>query len=286
MIPGVNLGNYSVIVRSDIRNQVPEVNESNNTGISSSQVTLDVEALALGTPDTGNLGQGQYVYYRVDVTAGETLKIALDGQSDNAINELYVRYGEMPTRGQFDFTVTAPFVSDPNVIIPTTQAGTYYIMAYGDNVSSNQTNYSIDAEILPFGISHLSTNQGGNSGQVTLQLQGAKFDGLTKVELIDGNTIIQPIWYDIIDPTRMTVTFDLTGKPVGQYDLHAFAEQTFLDVSETTGEVIPETIRYDDVTLADQFTIIEGRSSSSSTTVDAVSRQIRQFVLLLCRNCQ
>jgi subtilase family serine protease len=264
IIPGVNLGNYHVIVRSDIRNQVPEVNENNNTGVSGSQITLDVEALTLGAPDTGNLGQGQYVYYRVDVEAGETLKLALDGQSDNALNELYVRYGEMPTRGQFDFTVSEPFVSDPNVIIPSTQAGTYYIMAYGDSVPTNQTNYSIQAEILPFGISHLSTNQGGNSGQVTLQLQGAKFDELTKVELIDGNTIIQPIWYDIIDPTRMTVTFDLKGKPVGQYDLHAFAEQTFLDVSENTGEVIPETIRYDDVTLTDQFTIVEGGGAAAA----------------------
>ncbi|WP_198648553.1 CARDB domain-containing protein, partial [Cyanothece sp. BG0011] len=139
VVPGVNLGDYHVIVRSDIRNQVPEVDESNNVGVSGEQVTLDVEVLTLDTPDTGTLAQGQAIYYRFDANAGQAIRLQLDSSSDQAFNELYVSYGEMPTRGQFDLTTVQPFNADPEIVIPIEQTGTYYVLAYGDQVSGTPT---------------------------------------------------------------------------------------------------------------------------------------------------
>jgi subtilase family serine protease len=49
-LPGVLPGAYKVLVRSDILNQVPESNEVNNFGASLAGVSVDAEALALGTP--------------------------------------------------------------------------------------------------------------------------------------------------------------------------------------------------------------------------------------------
>ncbi|WP_053540396.1 ELWxxDGT repeat protein [Anabaena sp. WA102] len=58
-LPGVVPGDYQVIIRSDIRNEIPESNESNNLKATLDKVNMDVERLILGTPSTGSLAQGQ-----------------------------------------------------------------------------------------------------------------------------------------------------------------------------------------------------------------------------------
>ena len=112
-LPGVLPGDYYAIVRSDIRNQIPESNESNNLKASLDQFNADAERLELGTADTGSLAQGQAVYYKVDVAAGETLRVKFDSASTTAANELYIRYGEMPSRSQFDFGILRCISSRP-----------------------------------------------------------------------------------------------------------------------------------------------------------------------------
>jgi subtilase family serine protease/protocatechuate 3,4-dioxygenase beta subunit len=221
IVPGVNLGNYHVIVRSDIRNQVPEVNEGNNAGVSSNQVTLDVEALTLDIPDTGNLGQGQSTYYRFHATAGQAIRLKLDSSADQSFNELYVRYGTMPTRGQFDLTTVQPFNADPEIIIPIEQTGTYYILAYGDQVAGTPS-YEIVAQDIPFSITDVATDTIGNTGEATLEIRGAKFapDTIFQLRAADGSLITAENIY-LENSTLAYVTFDLFGATVGLYDVQA-----------------------------------------------------------------
>ena len=124
-----------MIVRSDIRNNLPEIDEDNNLAASVDQFNLDVEQLLLDTPTTGTLGEDQAVYYRVDVEAGETLLVEFDSESVNGANELYVSYGEIPTRSQFDYSFNNALSPDQEIVIPSTQSGTYFVMAYGDGVN-------------------------------------------------------------------------------------------------------------------------------------------------------
>jgi Subtilase family/SdrD B-like domain/Cadherin-like/Putative Ig domain/CARDB/Domain of unknown function (DUF4114)/Bacterial pre-peptidase C-terminal domain len=223
-LPGVLPGNYHVIIRSDIRNAVPELDESNNLGASLDQFALDAELLELGTPDTGTLGQGQAVYYRIEAEAGQTLKISLDSASDDGFNELYLRYGEMPTRGQFDFTTKAPFVNDPDIILPSTQAGTYYVLAYSNGVSG-APQYSISADIIPFSLESIGTDTVGNAGFVTLEITGAQFTNNTNFQLIDaeGNFIDYERVY-LQDSSTVYATFDLEDQALGIYDVKATRE--------------------------------------------------------------
>ncbi|MEI6445074.1 MAG: CARDB domain-containing protein, partial [Nostocales cyanobacterium ELA583] len=221
VIPGVNLGNYNIIVRSDIRNQVPEVNESNNAGVSISQISLDVEALAIGTPDTDNLGDGQSIYYRFDATAGQAVRLKLDSSDNQSFNELYVRYGSLPTRGQFDLTTAQPFNADPEIIIPIEKTGTYYILAYGDRVAGTPS-YEILAKDIPFSITNVATNSIGNTGKSTLEIRGAKFAANTTFQLraADGSLIESEKVY-LENSTLAYVTFDLFSEKTGLYDLQA-----------------------------------------------------------------
>jgi RHS repeat-associated protein len=244
-LPGVATGDYNVIVRSDIRNYIPESNEANNIKASLDDFAVDVESLELGTPDTGTLGQGQSVYYRVDVPAGETLLLSFDSQSTAAANELYIRYGDIPSRGQFDIGYSQPFTPDQEIVIPNTRGGTYYVLAYGDNVTGGTASYNIEAELLEFSLRDIGTTKGSNKGKVTLNLEGAKLTPTTTAKLIstDGTERIasQIIWKD---STETWATFDLQGLETGVYDVHiqddgkTFSlEDTFTVTSGATGQL-------------------------------------------------
>ncbi|MCF4969756.1 CARDB domain-containing protein, partial [Nostoc sp. CMAA1605] len=220
-LPGITPGNYYAIVRSDIRNQVPEVNQTNNTGVSANQITIDAEVLTLGVADTATLSQGQSIYYRFNATAGQTIRLRLDSQDNQSFNELYVQRGVMPNRGQFDLTTPEPFTTDPEIIIPIEQTGTYYVLAYGDTVTGSPA-YTITAEEIPFSITAIKNNQVGNTGLVTLDIQGAQFSQDTVFNLIDaaGNSIAARQFL-LENSSRAYVTFNLDEQLLGLYDLQA-----------------------------------------------------------------
>jgi Ca2+-binding RTX toxin-like protein len=222
-LPGVLPGDYQVIVRSDIRNVVPEATESNNAGASLQKVAIDVQALTLGTAATGTLGQDGAVYYKITVAAGETLQVALDSQLDLAFNELYVSFGEMPSQAEFDYGFAA-VSADQRVVIPETQAGTYFIMARGQNVPGGAAqNYSLKVQPIDFSIDSISRHVGDQSGAITLEIKGAKFvtDMTAALVAPDGSGVAaSSIWYE--DSTRVFATFNLEQAQLAQYDLKLF----------------------------------------------------------------
>jgi Ca2+-binding RTX toxin-like protein len=248
-LPGVIPGNYHVLLRSDIRNQVAETNESNNTVSSLGTVAIDFESLQVGGSVSDTLQQGEAIYYKIQATAGQALRLHLDSQDNNSVNELYVRYGQLPTRGQFDRTADNPFLADPDFVFPVNQDGTYYVMAYGSNVSGS-TNYTLTATDVPFSVTGVETNVVGNTGQATVKVKGARFASDTSFQLVDsqGNTISQ-LKARFKDSTTAFVTFDFKGKDVGSYSIQAIqstsASTTLaaaLTVQEGVGAVIDDAI--------------------------------------------
>ena len=217
-LPGVTAGDYYVILRSDIKNQVTETNEANNLKASLDTSRLDVEALTLGTADNGNLASSQAVYYRVEVGAGETLKIAFDSAAANGRTELFASFGEMPSRASADFRFDQADSSDQSLVIPSTKAGTYYIMAY--NAQGAASDYSITADTLHFEIDKLGVKAGSNKGQVTVRIDGAEFTTHTAAKLVGADGVehaaSQVLWKD---GTEIWATFDLSGLATGAYDV-------------------------------------------------------------------
>ena len=225
-LPGVVPGDYQVIIRSDIRNQIPESNESNNLKATLDKVNLDVERLILGTPSTGSLAQGQGVYYRFDVGAGETLRVNLDSASTTAANELYIRYGEVPTRSQFDVGFSQPLSPDQDVVVPFTKAGTYYILAYNSSLPNEADQYTIDAKILPFGIESLSVNTIGNQGTATVGIKGGKLTPTTQFVLTDSSgqdvSLADKLTDKILlNPSLAYATFQTDNLSPGNYSIKA-----------------------------------------------------------------
>jgi subtilase family serine protease len=219
-LPGVLPGTYKVLVRSDILNQIPESDDANNLGASLAGVELDAEALTLGVAANGTLGQGQSAWYRVDVEAGETVRVSVDG-ADGTTNEVYLRFGQMPSRGLADFSGAVPYEADQVAIIPDTRDGTYYVQIFGAQGSGA---YSIRADVLPFSITQSHPTVAGRDGTITLEIDGARFNPQTQFELAfaDG-TIVTADRLRIVNGAKAFATFGFTSDaPLGEWTLRAF----------------------------------------------------------------
>ncbi|QLE55149.1 NF038122 family metalloprotease [Nostoc sp. TCL26-01] len=220
-LPGVVPGNYYALIRSDSRNQAPESNKTNNTVTSLGRINVDVPVLNIGGTVSGTLGAGQATYYKLQATAGQAIRLHFDSADNTSTNQVYVRYGEMPTRGQFDVTDNEPFTPDPDFVLPATQTGTYYILAYG-NTATATPNYTLTATEIPFSVFDVSSDVVGNDGIATIKIDGAKFGSNTTFELIDsqGNAIAQTT-SRTQNTTTAFATFNLTDKAIGSYSLRA-----------------------------------------------------------------
>ncbi len=147
------------------------------------------------------------------------MRVKFDSQSTSAANELYIRYGEMPTRSEFDVGFSEAFSPDQEVIVPSTRGGTYYILAYGNDAYS-APNYTIQAETLDFSVLDIGTTHGSNLGQVTTTISGAEFTPGSVVKLIaaDGSErSATQVWWK--SNTELWATFDLKGLGTGLYDV-------------------------------------------------------------------
>ena len=216
MLPAI----YRVIVRCDIRNNVQEDIETNNQGVSTGTFSLDTQELQLGVPFLSQLTNENEHYYKVNVPAGEDLHVVLDSGSTNSANELYVRYGAMPSRTEFDLQFPFLFSPDQAITIPATKAGWYYILVRGETSSTAPADYNIRVSALQYSVTSISPNRGGNNGKVTVAIFGARF-GTNATVLLKragySDVIAQTVTK--INSTKLKARFDLTAADLGGWTL-------------------------------------------------------------------
>lgn len=223
-LTGVAVGGYYAIVRTDILNNIYESNDNNNTTVSDMQVSVDVNELPLNVLTPNTLADNMELYYRIEIPdslSDESLLVTLKGDSVAGTNELYLRFGSVPSRVVYDQAYGIPFFGNQEVIIPEIQPGTYYLMAYGNTSNDNEQNITLLAEILDFEIRDINADKGGNTGRVTVEINGGKFDSTMIVRLENGMDVITAGNVLIINRIKAYATFDLNGKPLGIYDVVA-----------------------------------------------------------------
>jgi RHS repeat-associated protein len=243
-LPALTPGSYYVIVRSNILDTLPEVTLSNNLSASVTEASIDAQPLPLNQPTTATLQKGQSAFYKVDVAAGQTLRIALQG--DPAFkNQLFLRYGTMPTAGQYDYRYQTAGPSQ-QITVPTTQAGTYYILVSGTSASVSTENYTLSAALVPFSINGVQAGTVG-AGPATIEIDGAKFDNGTTFQLLGpSHTVVQAQQVTLQDASTAFVKFDLTNAPLGTYDVqatHADRTTTQLTGALTVVAAVPANLR-------------------------------------------
>jgi hypothetical protein len=142
-LPPLKDGNWRIIVRPDLYNEVFEgkitytatglnlpPGEANNRQASGSPIQVQVPVLGVANPLQTTLVAGQTRLYKVSVASGETLRVTLDSAATEGTNEVFIRYGDIPTGVAFDAAYTNPSAADQEALLPSTQAGDYYIFVH------------------------------------------------------------------------------------------------------------------------------------------------------------
>jgi len=220
-LPILAPGNYRVIIRTDVFNNVVETNNTNNLGVSLDVAAVDAVELELEVPQANGLSAGGFLLYRVDVAAGQTLRFSWDSAFNNAATGMYVRYGQPPTRNVFDLQSTLHFQADHEIFVPSSKAGTYYVLVHA---SAGNASGTVLVESLPFSVVAASPGQVGNAGNATIEITGALFTRGTTFELhLLNGPIIEAQAIYVESAARAYATFDLRGVALGEYDLVARA---------------------------------------------------------------
>ncbi len=251
-VPGVDPGDYMLIVRSDVRNVLPEANESNNLSASVDAVTLDVPSLTIGVPTIGTWAAGQSLFFKVSVGADEALRFTLDGPGTDLANDMWVSHDSVPSRSRNEVGTGEQFTPDPVLTIPTTVAGVYYVRIDASAFASGA--YSLRADLVPFAVERVSKDTVGNRGEVTMRVDGARFDDSTRFELVAADGSVFPsVEVNLKDAGRAYVSFDLYGAAVGTYDLRAVR-------TDATGAKVQAT-------LAASVQVVAGEGADAFITI-------------------
>jgi hypothetical protein len=216
----VTVGEYYVLVKTDILNNIVEQNEANNQAISVSRMKVNVKELPMNVLTATTLPRDQPIYYRLTIPSqirNETLSIVLKGDSvKNAVNRLFIRKDSIPTVNQYDYAAAIPYQANQEVIIPSLQAGTYYLMSVRTDLANLDQQITLLPKIIPFSISTVDANTGGNTGLATIKITGAKFEPGMTVKLVGSTTLTATNVY-FSDPSKIFATFNLSGVSLGQY---------------------------------------------------------------------
>ncbi|HDR14303.1 MAG TPA: hypothetical protein ENN79_02220, partial [Desulfobacteraceae bacterium] len=231
-LPTVLPGDYRVIVRTDIYDDVNEGAKTYNNKLASSDtISVEVPELQMGLPHEDVLIVGKERLYQVTVPFGETLEVTLSAEDKSIANELYIRHEGLPNSIYYDAAFEGHLWSDQTATVPLTEAGTYYILvrsagwqdaardvdSAGVPVTSGIT---VKAELLPFCIREVSPDRGGDSRYVTVEVRGAKFSQSAILKLVRPQIAeFEAVNYQIVNSTRIVAVFDLEGAPHGLYDV-------------------------------------------------------------------
>ncbi len=219
-LPVLVPGSYHVFVVMDSRDQVPDTNRANNVGSAAATLSATIPVLTPGSPASGTLAPGQSLYYRINVPAGPAEQITGDFAAAGA-GAVYAAFQSIPTPGTALLVADDDTQSTEHLLIPGSQAGTYYLLVQGAPGSGSGQPFTLRAQSLGLAVTTFGPTQGANVGTVTLTLQGSDFTPQTVVSLDLGGTGSPLAAQSVVVGSGSTLyaTFDLTGATLGTYNL-------------------------------------------------------------------
>jgi hypothetical protein len=123
-MPGVMPGDYRIIVRADMYNQEKEAGRDANNVVASQALPLGVHRLTTdNVPVSGAQSAADRAdYYVVQAPQQESVKLTMNSEAVSGANEVYVKYGSVPSRQDYDYRVI-PASTDAELVIPGTYDG-------------------------------------------------------------------------------------------------------------------------------------------------------------------
>ncbi len=134
-------------------------------------------------------------------------------------NELYLKFGEPPTRSDYDYRYSNLAAADQQVVVPSAAPGAWYILLYGASIPSPST-YTLTAAAGSFLFFAVSPNRGGTSTDSVLTLTGSGFTSQTTVSLIAMDGTKYPISSVAhVSTTELIATVAAGSVPTGVFSV-------------------------------------------------------------------
>ena len=250
-ISGVSEGNYYLIAKTDVRNAFYEDNENNNSTVTTLPFFVKVRELPFNTPIVDTLYNGEPNDYKINVGThrNETVRIHVESNDSlqGAVNMVYVSYNKVGDNLSYNFSTIGQYTANPELYIPSTRAGNYGVSLYGSIPSSSMQVVTVTADILPFELRSINPTEGGNTGNVTIEMTGSRFRPDMKVWMLKGgdtlfaDTLIYSSYYQAF------ARFNLKDADTGYYSMgvlnYCEGEAMLTDVFHVTEES-PDGLAY------------------------------------------
>ena len=160
---------------------------------------------------------------------------------------VYVSYNRVGDNLSYNFSTIGQYTANPELYIPSTRSGYYGVSLYGSLPSDSMQIVTITADILPFELRSINPTEGGNNGNVTIEMTGSRFRPDMKVWMLHqgdtlfADTLIYSSYYQAF------AQFNLDGADTGLYSMgvlnYCEGEAMLTDVFHVT-EGSPEGLSY------------------------------------------
>jgi len=225
IVNNVAEGNYNVLVKTDVLNNIVETDKANNVGLATKKLFVKVVTLPLDVLQADSLSNSVYRYYKLkipDSLRGSTIQVTLTtNDSLTRINQMYIGAGYVPNPANFDYKFATPNYGNQSIVMTSVNDSVYYITLRNVNSTASQ-NIRLKAVKLPFTILNVQSNTGGNTGNVTVKISGNLFNNNMVATLKRNSTTITASNIYFVNSTTVFATFNLAAQPLGIYDISLF----------------------------------------------------------------
>ena len=234
-VPAVISGNYHVIARTDILNDIRETNDTNNLYVASQTIQIKNAMLHNDQIIHSNLSNGEYRYYQMNIPQDQDIEIVLNGPAA-LCSEIYLGDHYMPKRSQY---LQRGILLDNSLILNQggLVKGDYYVTLYGQHCGSEiQFDLSLNY-LLNLRIHHLSVSKATNFGMTTILIEGAHFQPGIDVRLTRDQVDLDRVSsVNVLNSSQISSTLDLNDLDEGMY--HIVLENPDNEIAKTAFEVV------------------------------------------------
>ena len=172
-------------------------------------------------------------------------QFSLNGEEGSCLS-VYVSQGNPPSSANHQYASEEICDSDQEIVISGAAAGTWYVLV--ENELGGGT-YTISADLSQLTLSTIAPQSQANSGTVTIMLTGAGFSsGDNAVLTADNGTAYYASSIVYRHGGLLEGTWDLTGIPVGLYDVAIVQDTTEVSLAaafEVVSAAIPGELEVD-----------------------------------------
>jgi len=171
-LPGVPPGNYYVVVRPDVLDNLNENESGSHNGSTTNTFFIDVPALNLDVRRLMCSIRARTILQ--SICAGcQTLSLALNSDSPDSANEIYVSYGSIPNEINFEY-LEMPRAHLTNKLASRDAGRLVLYIVLGDSVFNGFESASIEANVVQFSLDSISPTKVEMPGMSRCRLRAAR----------------------------------------------------------------------------------------------------------------